>query len=159
MAATRKQCDHKICKRWAFGTPGNIHLKNPYTGRKPWSRRDRFNYITSWTKTKATNCTSCHRFIWHDINCDNLLWKTPIGAPLPSTGAPLPSTGAPLPSTGASLEIPPQCYICLEPAQRPIRCGNVMGCLKHLLEWSQFDERCPICNNNCVMPSCLTYFD
>ena len=54
------------------------------------------------------------------------------------------------------------CYICLNRAKYPVscvNCGNIIGCMKHLLELSNFDNRCPICRDDSVLSSCIAHFD
>ena len=50
------------------------------------------------------------------------------------------------------------CYICLGNARNPVtcmECNNVMGCLTHMLELSNYDKRCPICKEDSVVKSCI----
>ena len=77
----------------------------------------------------------------------------------PSTKVTPRHEGTPL-DVGSSSQAPtdPYCYICCEPAQKPVRClycGNVMGCMKDVLQLARYNDKCPICKEESILSSTI----
>ena len=55
------------------------------------------------------------------------------------------------------LHTDPYCYIiCCEPAQKPVPClycGNIMGCMKDILQLARYNDKCPICKEESILSS------
>ena len=102
--------------------------------------------VSSQTYTLETR-TRPQEFDVIDLTCT---WSPPIEpAAAPSTSS------RHMPSLQAG-----HCYICIGVPAHPVtclHCHNIIGCLKCILNMSEYDKRCPLCKEESTVLACAAY--